>query len=736
VTAFFKAIAAWDERHFFPILIDEPVWTLPFLRAFRPRRVVRFGGEAGRPAATARASPSTPAARLAVWQTALRAVARAWCGPSVPNTGLAPAGAPPRWLGPTPPGLVLSAPESSMLAGAVALAAGRFQPLVHLHLDSWSIGPRNDPPSDGHIADPLTLAQAWQFAQRVETRVAAVFPRYDQLGDDCDFLTIAGDWPFRYINDAERGPARGIHALDDLLGRALEDNPSPQGLERYRRRWAFSGRLLGDPAASVARAMAALFLEPGRMLLWDTYDAVPPWTAYTLAPAAATFGRALRGGGPIVYGSGNAADLASWHRLVVPDQRYGLVWLNSSGGPGSFEIAGGPGRAADLPGGFPTAVVMVHSHSAAQPLDPQTLAGRWLEQGAFVYYGSVNEPFLQAFRTPWLVAELCARGAPLVAALRQGELEAFGRPWRLIYLGDPLYKLPVRTVALGESLADSGTPPEWPDAALRLGQNTQDRLGEFQTRSSSPERMSPAEWQKIAPAYASWPVREIRRHGMGPLPARTDPEPDFDDRLLASCRDAAIAALVQSAPPDSPGMQNVDVDGRPARQDAASAPVDWLAAMRHIHRARLEPSNRAVYDDLFLDAVNQIGDFDGCYSLVARFTPADLHPRAWHALEKLTMARLAQLASGAESAQGFARALALWENVIRLPWPETSAFPAQLTARMTSMARADSTRRLAAWRDRLERAASEFDTRTGTSFRAAAVAAARARVRVELDSSR
>ena len=36
--AFLEAIAAWDERHYFPILIDEPAWTLPFLRAFHPAR--------------------------------------------------------------------------------------------------------------------------------------------------------------------------------------------------------------------------------------------------------------------------------------------------------------------------------------------------------------------------------------------------------------------------------------------------------------------------------------------------------------------------------------------------------------------------------------------------------------------------------------------------------------------------------------------------------------------------
>ena len=84
---------------------------------------------------------------------------------------------------------------------------------------------------------------------------------------------------------------------------------------------------------------------------------------------------------------------------------------------------------------------MIHSFSAADPADPATIAGRWLTQGAFVYYGSVNEPYLLAFRPASVVAELAAAGVPMAAALRQSEVEPFGRPWRLIYLGDPLYRI-------------------------------------------------------------------------------------------------------------------------------------------------------------------------------------------------------------------------------------------------------------------------------------------------------
>ena len=91
---------------------------------------------------------------------------------------------------------------------------------------------------------------------------------------------------------------------------------------------------------------------------------------------------------------------------VDPVNRFGLVLFNSSGGPDQFSISGRAGPARRHPAGVPAAVAMIHSFSAADPTDPQTIAGRWLAQGAFVYFGSVYEPFLPAFRTPGLVAEL------------------------------------------------------------------------------------------------------------------------------------------------------------------------------------------------------------------------------------------------------------------------------------------------------------------------------------------
>jgi hypothetical protein len=75
------------------------------------------------------------------------------------------------------------------------------------------------------------------------------------------------------------------------------------------------------------------------------------------------------------------------------------------------------------------------------PGDPETIAGRWLANGAFVFFGAMNEPFLHAFRPPVLVGAFLGENLPLVTAVRRSPPEFFGQPWRLVYFGDPLYRI-------------------------------------------------------------------------------------------------------------------------------------------------------------------------------------------------------------------------------------------------------------------------------------------------------
>jgi len=432
---FLDAVAAWDGRHYFPVLIDDAEYALKFLREFRPARVVRY------PARTARVEPAS-------WDRAVAAVGKAWDDAGKAVEPAPPGSEVPQALGPVPPGVVVSTPESPTLAAAVALAAGRFQPLL-----KWE--------TPKHFADVLTADEARAAALSLEALIAARYPRYAGLGDDCDFVTLAGDYPYRYN-------ASGVNAFDDLILRPGAAGP---------RRWGFAGRITGDMTRGVYQAMCGLFLHPTSALLFNAYtQKEPPWTEYAMDGALNRLTPVLK----TSLRNGELASLPGWHQGFDPVNPHGLLLINTSGSPTAFNLDQGPGQTADVPETGPTGVLIVHSFSAEAPDDPETIAGRWLANGAFAYYGSVNEPYLQAFRPPGLVASFLAENLPVVAAVRRGPGEPLCDPWRLMYVGDPLYRIkdpgdapgrlaawpPVASWPAYTEFAEPG--PEAPDS-LRFG---------------------------------------------------------------------------------------------------------------------------------------------------------------------------------------------------------------------------------------------------------------------------
>lgn len=410
---FLDAIAAWDGRRFFPILIEDGEYTPRFLRAFKPGRVVRMP----------RRSAPVPPDRL--WEAALEAVGKAWTD----DDAKAPAGSSPPHdakIGPTPPGVVLSQPESPSIAGAVALAAGRFQPLLR-----WDPAKR--------FGDMLSHDEAETLAGQIDVIVGGVAPEHRKLGDDCDFITLALDYPYRY-----NGPDPGIPglgggpaALDDLIGRGdpIADVPG-----KPRLRWSYNGRLLGDPITSVYRAMGSLFLQPSSALLFNGYSDKGDFAAYTQKPAEAR----LKPLFPVaLHEGGDQGTIMAWHRAFGIANRAGFLMINTSGSPDQFNLIGPGGRTGDVPMTAPTAMHIIHSFSAQDPRNPGTLAGRWLANGAYWYLGSCHEPYLQSFRHPVTIAALTAERLPLSVACRMTpqEFVPFGNPWRLVVLGDPLARI-------------------------------------------------------------------------------------------------------------------------------------------------------------------------------------------------------------------------------------------------------------------------------------------------------
>ncbi|MHC5538663.1 hypothetical protein ACYOEI_10615, partial [Singulisphaera rosea] len=431
------------------------------------------------------------------------------------------------------PGVVLSSPGSPMLAGAVALAAGRFQPLMR-----WDVSKI--------YSDELSQEDALALALALEEKVAKLIPKYARLGDECDFLTLAGDWPYRYKVQGDftdpNLPVRrfseqhgGPFAFDDLIGRSAD----------RRSRWAFTGRLLGDAKTSLYRAMCSLFLEPKSALLVNTYDEKDrSFSAYSMSKAATRLESLF----PTTHRSGDRANLSGWHQAFDPINRHGLVLINSHGMPTQFHVTGGTATTSDVPLSVPAAVAMIHSFSAANPVDESTIAARWLANGAFVYFGSMNEPALNAFRTPDAVAGLLNEVLPLGAALRQTIAEGFGEPWRLLYIGDPLYRVRSRgddDRINPESWATVASWPRYAEMPPLQGNETDDVKLNWAVRTSVARFVATAKPTSLGDLAGV--LRSIHRES---LSAQRLPYYDalLADTLIAANRPTELAERLASIP--------------------------------------------------------------------------------------------------------------------------------------------------------------------------------------------
>ncbi len=420
--SYVAAISRWSIHCRYPVLIDDGTWTAQqdiarFVRAFRPRDVVRWSAPGGA------SLPADAEGRRAAIEAA---VAAAWGAPDA-------AGLRARWdqISLTPPGLIATNEDDGAWTAALALAAGRGQILV------WV------PRSHDHIGWQASLAAVDALSRRLEEAAASSGLSWNGLGDDLDALTLCLDFPVK-IDLGESSRAR-MWATTDVLGRDRAGDRT--------RRWAWAGQIAGDGPRAAYMAMCALFLRPGNAWLFDGYENTEPWSHWDATAAAIELERA---GIPTVVGDNGAqgADdfrLRAAGRTHVPTPqeqatdgstrggaRFGLIAVNTSGNAEFFDLRPGRALAGDVPIlGIPAIVHFVHSWSANRPNDRNTIAGRFLERGAYGYVGSVHEPYLQAFApTPLFVKRFLAR-APLGVAPR---LDG-GPPWKIAILGDPLITL-------------------------------------------------------------------------------------------------------------------------------------------------------------------------------------------------------------------------------------------------------------------------------------------------------
>ncbi len=427
--AYAQAIAAWDGHTRFPVLIDDGSTRARediarFARAFEPESVVRWNGTgdewpAPRPAREARVREA--------WASAIGLD---------PDATDADAIASLRAGGVTPPGLVVTSATDPAWTGALALAAGRMQPL-------------------GFIEDPGGIPSGFWSRDKalgveaaIERLADATGLAWNALGDDIDALTLALDAPLNFRDDTNKNETL---AVSDLLGRTADGA-----------RWAWTAQLVGSESASAWRAMCALFLEAHSAWAFDAYPVTGDWTRYDNTPAVQILGD--RGMNVTALDAPHSS-LTDWRHATLGPIDADLVLVNTKGVPHNFDLNPGRGHAADTPHlDHPVILHLIHSFSLARGDARSGIGGRWMERGAYAQLGAVDEPYLRAFIPPRILAGRLAVGYPWAAAVRADN----ARLWKLAVLGDPLITL---------SSAGQRTPDPLPlDGASDLEDEFRDAL--------------------------------------------------------------------------------------------------------------------------------------------------------------------------------------------------------------------------------------------------------------------
>lgn len=415
--SYVAAVSAWatkpDGAVRFPVLFDDGSYLAQqqiarFVRAFKPTSVVRWQAPEGK-----REWPKDTTARQTMIENAAASV---WGAKSAADLKA-------RFdeMKFQPPGVVVAWPDDAAWTGALALAAGRGQPIL------WIKPPHGDPDS------AISPAQADDISRAITTSLDAAGYSYSKLGDTIDAVTIALSTGVKLQLPPE--DKRAMLALTDVVGREPREPRSG--------RWAYASQLLGDRNAATYDAMCSMFLTPDRAWLVDGYDASNPWDMTKAAEPLARVGiKAEVADAPSGVGLSQVLSRLAGSRSPAADKDTsgfgvdaGFIAFNTSGNSDFFEMKPGTGRPVDMPILHrPASVYFVHSWSAYLPARRACISGMWRERGAYAYVGSVHEPLLGGFtQTPMFTTRLAA-GVAWAAAPR----EDGGKCWKIAVFGDPL----------------------------------------------------------------------------------------------------------------------------------------------------------------------------------------------------------------------------------------------------------------------------------------------------------
>ncbi len=402
--AYAGAIAAWSVEARFPVLLDDGTDAAQeniarFVRAFKPASVLRWSG------------PADPLVKgPAMRERIALAAARAWGAGDADSLR-------DRWKGLQfePPGAVTMSIDDPAWTGGLALAAGRGQPIL------WSQS----------AAEPLGAILSEQQAKGLADFIASALDKtgfaWREPGDALESVTLCQNLGGR-VNTAG-----GIVALTDLLGRT--DKP-PEANKPLPRAY-IAGLVQGNEAQAAYAAMCALFLQPDSAWMINGYDAPGDdakskgFAAYNPMQAVKHLDKA----GIRSTAEDTKDPLRALRARAREGINAGLIQFCTAGQRGVFMLKGAETAASEIPPlRIPAVVHFIHSFSAQDLSDKTSIAARFLENGAYAYVGSVDEPFLTAFQTPEAFAVRMLAPAPLGAAARVDS----PRPWKINVYGDPL----------------------------------------------------------------------------------------------------------------------------------------------------------------------------------------------------------------------------------------------------------------------------------------------------------
>jgi hypothetical protein len=388
---YIEELSRWSPRGRWPVLFADDLLAPMFIRRFKPAHVIRRDPGAGATSVTR--------------QQLEAVVVRAWGGDPQNQT----------WRetfdqhGYIPPGVVITTVRDPAWTAGVALAAGRGQPI------GWLDEPFGRP---NQALEPDELSR---LQDAVDGLVAGTGYPHAALGDAIDAITLCRSVGGR-VDLAAPGTKSEIRAVTDVIGRA-----------GFGPRYAFTGWIFGDRTRCAYVAMCALFLPRDRFLLVNTYPVEGNWQTYDIDVAATTL--SVRGY-QVETRRGDRAGLKAWSNMLPGGINGDVVVMNSKGNANFFDLSDGRVFCGDVPVlNEPAAIHLIHSWSMRTPDNPATVAGRWLQHGAYAYVGSVDEPTLSAFLPPRVLAGRWASGVPwLIGARRWDDSPA----WKVNTFGDPL----------------------------------------------------------------------------------------------------------------------------------------------------------------------------------------------------------------------------------------------------------------------------------------------------------